>query len=743
MAVALLASAALTVSADEATIGRTLSSDYSAYEYTDVSGIYGLSSVAASDGTGKTGTGKEVVFGTTTTKTKVSATCYRDQDKSGTSVKQLTDGVYAGFSFTVDEGYQMALSALNVEVGVSVNMSYSVAISNGTTDLYTSASTTITNYNKSTATGKTLSESISDVTLEEGTYYVRLYYWYADGSGTKYLVPSVLTVTGDVTAASQKTATTLTLSPQEVALTSVGATADVTATVKDADNAEVSGAEVTWTSSNTEVATVDANGTITAVGEGVATITAIYAGDNTYKSATAELAVSVTDARTATTLTLDPASIEMKAGETYELSTITATVKGADDADVSGAEVTWTLATGTDYATVADGVITATAAGTATLTATYAGNDTYKGATAELTVSIASSLEDLTVIEEPMDFDFTTLDKAEYTTTTNLNDYVRVYATSSKTVKVSSSNGIALGGSGSLKDGYRVIEVKVGFPCKVTVTQNASEGRTLLVYAGDTKLGETTTTGSDVTASFLYTNGTETSIYLYSKSSGINVKQLQIEALDPVEVQITSAEWASIYYGNYALKVPDGVKAYYVSGASIEAGATTGTISLTEIANNIVPAATGVLLNGAKGTYELEVVSTTATYEANMLSGNDEAATTAGPDTEKDYYFYKLSRNAAGKNVGFYWDTANGAAFTNPAHKAYLALEQSTFSSANVFVMIINDEDYEATGISQATAEETAATGAIYDLSGRRMGTAASSLPAGIYVKDGRKVVVK
>ncbi len=80
--------------------------------------------------------------------------------------------------------------------------------------------------------------------------------------------------------------TTVVLSDDFVALTSLGETLQVTASVLDQSGSAVSGAAVKWSSSNDLVATV-VDGLITAVGTGTATITADASGQLAF------LAVSV------------------------------------------------------------------------------------------------------------------------------------------------------------------------------------------------------------------------------------------------------------------------------------------------------------------------------------------------------------------------------------------------------------------------------------------------------------------
>jgi len=77
--------------------------------------------------------------------------------------------------------------------------------------------------------------------------------------------------------------------PSELTLSEPGATAELSAQVLDAGGAEVEGAEVTWSTSDVEVATVSESGVVEAVAEGTAVITAESGG------ASAEVEVTVTN----------------------------------------------------------------------------------------------------------------------------------------------------------------------------------------------------------------------------------------------------------------------------------------------------------------------------------------------------------------------------------------------------------------------------------------------------------------
>ncbi len=72
----------------------------------------------------------------------------------------------------------------------------------------------------------------------------------------------------------------------------INQTIDAAAIVK-ADEASVSGATVTYNSSNEKIATVDANGSVTTIAPGSAVITALYDGDDTHSASAASFTLTV------------------------------------------------------------------------------------------------------------------------------------------------------------------------------------------------------------------------------------------------------------------------------------------------------------------------------------------------------------------------------------------------------------------------------------------------------------------
>lgn len=138
----------------------------------------------------------------------------------------------------------------------------------------------------------------------------------------------------------------------------VGGTTTLTATVTP-DNA--SNKSVTWTSSNTAVAMVNANGVVTGVSVGNATITATTVEGGYSASAT----ITVDPVRV-TGVTLNQSTIRLRtSGTTTQQLTATIT-----PANATNKNVTWT-SNNTGIATVSDnGLVTAVAPGTTTVTVT-------------------------------------------------------------------------------------------------------------------------------------------------------------------------------------------------------------------------------------------------------------------------------------------------------------------------------------------------------------------------------------
>lgn len=189
--------------------------------------------------------------------------------------------------------------------------------------------------------------------------------------------------------------------------------------------------------------------------------------------------------------------------------------------------------------------------------------------------------------------------------------------------------------------------------------------------------------------------------------------------------RITDAQYAT-YYHDFGYMMPEGVKGGVVTDAKVEG---TLVVDYKYGSGSVVPAKSALLLNGAKNDYEVALKLEETTEDVNLLKGtSDESLTTSDEAGAK---FYKLA-NDKDKGIGFYWGADNGAAFTNSANKAYLAVAGEA-SAAKGFALGGVD-----TGIKEVT-EVGKMAGKIYNLQGMQQ----KGLQKGICIVNGKKFVVK
>lgn len=199
--------------------------------------------------------------------------------------------------------------------------------------------------------------------------------------------------------------------------------------------------------------------------------------------------------------------------------------------------------------------------------------------------------------------------------------------------------------------------------------------------------------------------------------------------------KITEAGYGT-YYTSDAYTMPKGVKGYTITGNE----GTSLVMNEAYAAGDVVPAKTALVVEGAANKYyTLVAESTDLTPDKNKLHGSDEAETTYVDGTDVKYY--KLSYNNEGNNLGFYWGSENGAAFTNGAHKAYLALNSETLLSQSRGFSLADLAHGVTTGIN-TTVKSATQSNFIYDLNGRRINSL-NGAAKGVYIMNGQKVLVK
>ena len=174
-----------------------------------------------------------------------------------------------------------------------------------------------------------------------------------------------------------------------------------------------------------------------------------------------------------------------------------------------------------------------------------------------------------------------------------------------------------------------------------------------------------------------------------------------------------------------------------------------------------VPAYAPLLIKNAEAGVTLNPVVLGKTVEAypyadeNLLHGTrleSDGVTTdvdgTGTKTD-DYYYYKLSykldaeKKPVAGSYGFYRGQADGSAFEmKNTLTAYLALPRSSGLVNNLRISIDN-EDGPATSIQTNRIPADNMPQSVYTLSGVRVNAAGNRLPKGIYIVNGKKVVIK
>jgi uncharacterized protein YjdB len=170
----------------------------------------------------------------------------------------------------------------------------------------------------------------------------------------------------------------------------IGGTVQLSAVTRDANNNILTGRVINWGSGNTGIATVSASGLVTAVAAGNVSVTASSEG----QTASAAITVSAPAPVPVASVSVSPATSSLLVGATVQLS---ATTRDANSNVLTGRVIAWS-SSNTSISTVsASGLVTAIAAGSATITAT---SETKTG-TAAITVSAPAPVPVASVTVSP------------------------------------------------------------------------------------------------------------------------------------------------------------------------------------------------------------------------------------------------------------------------------------------------------------------------------------------------------
>lgn len=561
---------------------------------------------------------------------------------------------------------------------------------------------------------------VFNVSAPQANLYYRLKFDLKQGSGNGFVQINKVEYYED---ASNKTATSLSFDAPSYTI-SKDQTLTKLPTLK-ADEQTLSGKTITWSSDNEKVATVDENGKVTGVAAGNAKITAKFAGDDEYETSTASYEIIV---KGAPSLSFPETSYTVEMGDVFSTPKLEGLPEGVTSAYTSSNKEVATV----DAAT---GEVKIVGVGTTTITVTSPETGIYEGATASYELNVKAAIY-------KVEFDFTT---NNWGLPTGYNKGEASYTNEAGytiTFGISSSGHKIMGSDSDCNLIFGKEDATLSLPAfpfavskiKVFGKKGASGKVTQNIFVGNEAVStETTNATEDHIYEIAEAFQAAGNIYTLKVTNPNNtqIAKIVVYAKDETiagAINIATEEGYGTFYTNKNYVLPQGLTAF---GYTSIYGNNTLTKSVEYVAGDIVPANTAVVVKGAKGSYNYyntEEVAT-KTIENNLLKG---VTTDTKIEAKSGVKRYILTRADDGI-LAFY--RTNTGTINVKANRAYL--EVPTAMAVASFSL-----EGSATGINNVVT--TAAKQGIYTISGVRLNaTTTKGLPAGIYIVDGKKVIVK
>lgn len=268
---------------------------------------------------------------------------------------------------------------------------------------------------------------------------------------------------------------------------------------------------------------------------------------------------------------------------------------------------------------------------------------------------------------------------------------------------------------------------------KVELIRSGTEGESLKEFKFKDSVGEIARESNDKKKIWL--GGSSGSLSFESPSTAIYLSKI-IVTLNAFT--ISKAGYATMWLDNSYI-MPEGVIGHSIT---IENGKLKYLYDYP--AGDTVKAGLPLLIEGNANTYKYDVDK----YEEYIANPNDILRASTGEKREvakdEDKYLYKFSYDKDGKNLGFYWDSEDGKAINNvPYGKCYLMISKKDLSSSgasNVKGFSLSDIVNGIDNVIDTTPEMDTK---VYDLRGVFIGYSLEGLSKGIYIQNGKKVVIK
>ena len=214
----------------------------------------------------------------------------------------------------------------------------------------------------------------------------------------------------------------------------------------------------------------------------------------------------------------------------------------------------------------------------------------------------------------------------------------------------------------------------------------------------------------------------------YASTSGWS-EFTNIVELVPTDVTITINQYGNATYCSpYALDFSnvEGLKAYAATGYK----ANSQVVTLTRV--QTAEAGIGLFLKGEPGEYLVPIIESTDEHTLNLLVGTLEQTTVNSTDGEMSNYKFTITDDDA---APMFYPFEDSTPFS--AGKAYLQIPTAWLLATAQKSLSIRFDDGETTDIDDVEGNVKNTT--IYDLQGR----AVENPTSGVYIIDGKKVIIK
>lgn len=220
-------------------------------------------------------------------------------------------------------------------------------------------------------------------------------------------------------------------------------------------------------------------------------------------------------------------------------------------------------------------------------------------------------------------------------------------------------------------------------------------------------------------------NGVDSIVFTTYRGTHARIKKIEVTyEIDRVILTISAARHATLYYSNKAFTIPQGVVArtYKIEDNMLK-------LSKKYVSGDVLPKDMAVVLEADEGSYTFWMTEKQGEKdEKNVLKGTDDKCQTTGGTI-----YYGFSNGKGG--VGFYWRQADGGAFENGAHKAYIAYTPSSTAQAKSYLVFDTATGVHLTALQESQMEDEPT----YNLAGQRVGKDYK----GIVIIRGKKYIRK